>query len=96
QIQTTGSPTELRRQLFREQIYTLDLGEMDAIVLQSLPPNANVSYQSGQLQLRAAEGDGMLTAVLDTLRQHNISIRHIASAPPTLEEVFNHFTKEEG
>jgi hypothetical protein len=38
----------------------------------------------------------VLTAVLDTLRQHNIAIHHIESAPPSLEEVFNHFTKDEG
>ncbi len=96
QIRATGAPDALRRQLFREQVYTLDVGEMGTAVTQSLQEIVTISCQDGRLQFRAKEGDGVLTAVLDILRRHNIPIRHIASAPPTLEEVFRHFTNDEG
>jgi len=96
QIQATGAPEQLRRQLFREQVYTLAVDEVETAVLQTLQHIPSFAYQSNQVQLRAAPGDGLLTAVLDTLRLNDIVIHHIASAPPTLEEVFNHFTKDEG
>jgi ABC-2 type transport system ATP-binding protein len=95
QIQTTGAPEHLRRRLYREQTYTLHVDVVSTAVLQTLQHIPSLAYQSNQIQLRAAGGDGVLTAVLDILRQHDIAIHHIESAPPSLEEVFNHFTNEE-
>ncbi len=95
QIQATGAPEQLRRHLFREQVYSLEVDEVDTAVLQTLQHIPSFTYQPNQIQLRAAPGDGLLTAVLDALRLNDIAIHHIASAPPTLEEVFNHFTNEE-
>ncbi|MBE2224153.1 MAG: hypothetical protein IAF02_21615, partial [Anaerolineae bacterium] len=42
-----------------------------------------------------SEEDGLLTAVLDILRRHNIHIQSITATPPSLEEVFAHYTKKE-
>ncbi len=92
QIQAIGAPEHLRRQLYREQVYTLHVGEVGTAVLQTLQHIPSFTYQSNHIQLRAVRGDGVLTAVLDTLRQNDIPIHHIESSPPSLEEVFNHFT----
>lgn len=42
------------------------------------------------ITFRAVEGDGELTAVIDRLRQQNVTIRSIDSEPPSLEDVFMH------
>ena len=69
---------------------------METAVLQTLSHVPSLAYQPNQIQLRAAPGDGLLTAVLDALHHHNIAIHHIENSPPSLEELFHHFTKDEG
>ena len=102
-IRATGSPAALRRHLYRAVRYALHVEPLPTAVLQTLQQVPNLVYEPGsrfnqginQIHLQAVAGSGVLTAVLDTLRQNDIPIHHIESAPPTLEEVFNHFTNEE-
>ena len=99
QIQASGSPAELRRH-FRAMGYRLHIDPLPESVLKTLRQIPSLVYQSGdasqQIALQAMAGDGVLTAVLDTLHHHNIAIHHIENSPPSLEELFHHFTKDEG
>jgi ABC-2 type transport system ATP-binding protein len=98
QIQATGSPAEMRRH-FRAMSYSLHVDPLPELVLATLRHIPGLVYRPGdaihQIELRAMAGDGVLTAVLDTLHQHNITIHHIENSPPSLEELFHHFTKDE-
>ena len=99
QIQASGSPAELRRH-FRAMGYSLHIDPLPESILDTLRHIPNLVYRPGdsihQIELQAMAGDGVLTAVLDTLHLHNIAIHHIENTPPSLEELFHHFTKEEG
>ncbi len=96
-IQATGSPSELRRH-FRAMGYRLHVDPLPESVLNTLGHIPDLVYQSRdsvhQIELQAMAGDGVLTAVLDTLHHHNIAIHHIENTPPSLEELFHHFTKD--
>jgi ABC-2 type transport system ATP-binding protein len=98
QIQATGSPAEMRRH-FRAMSYSLHVDPLPEPALATLRHIPGLVYRPGdsihQIELRAMAGDGVLTAVLDTLHQHNITIHHIENSPPSLEELFHHFTKDE-
>ncbi len=101
-VRAQGAPAELRRHLYRAVSYTLHVDALPTAVWQTLQKIPNLVYEPGgrfnqgihQVRLRAVAGSGVLTAVLDALRQNDILIHHVASAPPTLEEVFHHFTNE--
>ena len=97
-IQATGSPATLRRH-FRAMGYSLHVDPVPKSVLTILHHIPNLVYHSvgpsHQIELRAMAGDGVLTAVLDTLHQHNIAVHHVENTPPSLEELFHHFTREE-
>jgi ABC-2 type transport system ATP-binding protein len=98
QLQAVGAPAELRRQLRPQRWYTVQVGELDTAVLadlHALRPDL-IQPEAGQIRFRAGEGDGVLTAVLDRLRDHAIAIHAITAAPPSLEEVFAHYTGENG
>lgn len=99
QIQAVGSPAELRRH-FRAMTYSLHIDPLSEAALATLNHIPNLVYLPGEnshrIELRALAGDGLLTAVLDALHHHNITIHHIESSPPSLEELFHHFTKDEG
>jgi len=99
QIRTVGPPDQLRRQLHPHRDYTIHLQSeqsLDLSELRRLIPllHFQVTGHSGQLRFQAAEGDGKLDAVIDHLRRHQLTVQAIEGAPPTLEEVFNHFTSE--
>lgn len=98
QLQAQGSPTELRQRLRPFRHYQLQVSGGETAVFTQPPPTLpSLHYQPGQphadLTFQAAEDDGMVTAVIDYLRQNQITIHQINSAPPTLEEVFHYFTK---
>ena len=44
---------------------------------------------------KVEEGDGLLTAVLDQLREMDIQIYSAEGQPPSLEEVFAHYTGQQ-
>lgn len=99
-IQASGSPAELRRH-FRAMGYRLQVDPLPESVLEILRHIPNLVYQPDnssihQIELQAMAGDGVLTAVLDTLHHYNIAIHHIENTPPSLEELFHHFTRGEG
>jgi ABC-type multidrug transport system ATPase subunit len=97
-IQASGSPAELRRH-FRAMRYSLHVDPLPELVLDTLGHIPDLIYQSGdsihQIELQAMAGDGVLTAVLDTLHHHNVAVHHVENTPPSLEEIFHHFTKDE-
>jgi ABC-2 type transport system ATP-binding protein len=98
QIRAQGSPTQLRQRLrpFRHYQLWVSGGET-AVFTQPPPALPTFHYQPGQprasLAFQAAEDDGAVTAVIDYLRQNEITIHQINSIPPTLEEVFHYFTQ---
>ncbi|MCP4361077.1 MAG: ABC transporter ATP-binding protein [Chloroflexi bacterium] len=91
-IQATGKPANLRRQLQPQHTYTIQTGPGDTTDLQTQFPT--IQQDADGLHFQAEDEDGMLTAVLDHLQQRQISIKNIQSSPPTLEEVFAHFTQD--
>jgi ABC-2 type transport system ATP-binding protein len=100
-LQAVGRPVDLRRQLRPHRHYTMAVATPAARALGDLRPLApGLQCEPGQgysrLHFHASEEDGSLTAVIDCLRQHQLTIYSIESTPPTLEEVFAYFTKEEG
>lgn len=98
-IRTIGRPADLRRALRPQRLYAVqvgDVGEGETAVLATLRaiiPTIAMP-EPGQLVFRAGEEDGVLTAVLDHLRQRAIPIHAITATPPSLEEVFAHYTAE--
>lgn len=96
-IQVVGQPADLRRRLRPQMSYTLridPLRQQDALALASLLPDLKSELIGKQEQLffAAGEGDGLLTAVLDMLREMDIQIYSVEGQPPSLEEVFAHYT----
>ena len=59
------------------------------------PLPAGVMVDGGTITFQAQEGDGILTAVIDHLRQHQHPIHNIHSEPPSLEDVFMHAMGDE-
>lgn len=95
-VQAVGRPADLRRQLRPQRLYQVQLGAplADVAPLQAICPN--LTGHARQVTFRAGEEDGMLTAVLHHLHAHHIPIHSIEAAPPSLEEVFAHYTQDEG
>lgn len=97
QIRVMGEPGELRRQLRPQQHYSLRVGALSADAEQAialLVPDLRHERANGYafLFFQAGESDGSLTAVLDCLRQHQVEVHSIDGHPPSLEEVFSHYT----
>jgi ABC-2 type transport system ATP-binding protein len=98
-IQTIGRPADLRRELRPQRLYTVQVGDggdgETAVLpaLRAIVPDLTMP-EPGQVVFRAGEEDGLLTAVLDHLRQRAIAIQTITATPPSLEEVFAHYTTE--
>ncbi len=97
-IRAQGPPVELRQRLRPFRYYELRVSGGETAVFTQLPPALPLLHYQPEkpyanLTFQAAEEDGMVTAVLDYLRQNQITIHQINSTPPTLEEVFHHFTK---
>jgi len=100
EIQVVGEPSHLRRQLRPQQHYVIRVDKFSAPVTEALnnivdgiaiePTNGHVDllFQSG-------EEDGILNDMLDCLRQNEVTVYNIEGHPPSLEEVFAHFTAHE-
>lgn len=100
QIQVVGAPSNLRRQLRPQQHYAVRVDKMSPEVMvsiRSLLPDVETETTNGHLNLlfQAGEEDGILTALLDRLRQYQVTVYSIEGHPPSLEEVFRHFTAQE-
>lgn len=98
-IRTIGRPADLRRHLQPQQRYALKTDPVTTAVVQALrkhvPNLAHASVDgSTQLTFTATADDGTLTAVIDCLRRHDLAIHTVEGTPPTLEEVFTHYTKD--
>jgi ABC-2 type transport system ATP-binding protein len=99
QIRAQGSPAQLRQQLRPFRYYQLLVSGGETPVFTQPPPALpTLHYQPGRpqagLTFQAGEDDGVITAVIDYLRQNQVTIHQINSTPPTLEEVFHYFTRE--
>lgn len=99
-IRAIGKPADLRRQLQPHLHYTIRAQSLPAEAgrsLQQLAPNLALLTENGysEVTFEAGEDDGRLTAVLDHLRQHQLTIHSIQGQLPTLEEVFAHYTAED-
>ena len=93
-IQAIGTPHTLRQQLRPTRHYHIKTSPLETAVLQALSEHIpKQQYQDNLLTFYASENEHTLTAVLDTLRQHQITIHQITSKLPTLEELFTHFTQ---
>ena len=96
-LRTVGSPAMLRQQLARRLDYSVRVAGVTPAVLaglRALVPDVRLR-QAGDYQhlhFTATEADGMLTSVLDCLRGQELTIFSIQGAPPSLEEVFRHYT----
>ena len=96
-IRVQGSPAQLRQQLRPFRQYQLHISGAKTAVFTNPPAHLpHLTYQPNQpqatLTFQANEQDGAVTAVIDYLRQQQITIHQINSTPPSLEEVFHHFT----
>ena len=95
-VRTVGQPTALRRQLRPQRRYTLTVAGGEPV---PFPTGYDIEVQRGEgqttISFQAGKGDGRVTAVLDQLRQRGITILQIESTPPSLEEVFHHFTQDD-
>ena len=108
-IQTIGRPVDLRQQLQPQRRYVLTVntsttstgsvteleGSTNAVFadLQALLPAIELDAERHEVSFWASEEDGMVTAVIDILRSHHITIQTISATPPSLEEVFSHYTQ---
>jgi ABC-2 type transport system ATP-binding protein len=97
-IRITGSPLLLRERLTRKLHYTVRVEGAPATVVERLRPivpdvDLREVGEYQHVRFTAAESDGTLTSVLDCLRAQGLTIYSIEGAPPSLEEVFRHFTR---
>jgi ABC-2 type transport system ATP-binding protein len=101
-IQKTGRPADLRRELNPEVFYTLVVGPLTVSqisYLQEQIPDLQWSNRSSMddacvIKFQAGEQDGILTAVIDYLRQNDVRLFKIEAKPPSLEDVFAYYTRE--
>jgi ABC-2 type transport system ATP-binding protein len=72
-----------------------DLAGLTAVFsdLQNLLPTLELDVERHEVSFWASEEDGMVTAVIDILRRHHITIQTVSATPPSLEEVFSHYTQ---
>lgn len=96
-ITAIGRPAELRRRLTPQRDYLLFTGKLEPGQLEPLRrlvPTLRYEERDGEGQLRfQANREGeTLNDVLDYLRQRNVRLISIEAAPPTLDDVFVHFT----
>lgn len=99
-IRAVDSPAALRQQLARRLRYTVRASSVPAeaapALRQIVPDLQRQPLGDGHhLHFSASENDGRLTAVLDLLRQHDVTIYTIQGDPPTFDEVFAHLTRDE-
>jgi ABC-2 type transport system ATP-binding protein len=100
QIQVVGRPSTLRRQLQPRQQYSVWVENFDEEAegaIRLLLPDLTIDHSANTIRLlfKTGEADGSLTPIVDTLRQSGVRINSIEGHPPSLEEVFAHFTNTE-
>ena len=103
-IQAVGRPVDLRQQLQPQRRYLLKIDGLTAVspdavqtisaALQTLNPAILLDTERQEVSFWGSERDGLITAVIDILRRHDISIQTITAIPPSLEEVFTHYTQK--
>lgn len=94
-IQAVGRPIDLRHQLQPRRRYVLKVARWDTAFvpeLKNLQSTMQFDENEHEIIFWGSEWDGMVTAVLDTLRKREVDITAISAAPPSLEEVFAHYT----
>jgi ABC-2 type transport system ATP-binding protein len=99
-IQVVGEPSNLRRQLRPQQRYMIKVGvlsDSEQAKIRDLVPEIQIDEGEEHFLLRfqAGEEDGLLSTLLDLLRDSLISVHGIEGHPPSLDEVFSHFTSAE-
>jgi ABC-2 type transport system ATP-binding protein len=97
-LRAIGRPVELRQKLARQMHYQVRVDRLPAETGRELarivsPLRIESTTELDELHFPAGEIDGSLTAVLDLLRGRGLQIHSIEGSPPTLEEVFSHFTR---
>jgi ABC-2 type transport system ATP-binding protein len=100
QIQVVGRPSALRRQLQPQQKYAVWVEGFDEAAekaIRPLLPDLKIDRSANHIRLlfQTGEADGSLTPIVDSLRQSGVRINSIEGHPPSLEEVFAHFTNTE-
>ena len=100
QIKVVGRPSALRRQLQPQQEYAISVEGFDEAAeraIRPLLPDLKIDDSTNQVRLlfKTGESDGSLTPIVDALRQSGVRINSIEGHPPSLEEVFAHFTNTE-
>lgn len=88
QIQAIGRPLTLRRSLALPITYDLHLGEVSATLSGLLVAMGVTALGNGRWQLMAREGEEKVTAVIDLLRQHDVTLQAIHTTSPTLDQLF--------
>ena len=99
-IRVVGQPGELRRQLQPHLNYALRVDQLPPAgrqkLVQLVPDLREEQFGNHRrLYFQAAEEGGLLMRILDLLRQEQVTIYGIEGHPPTLEEVFAHYTEED-
>ena len=99
-IQALGRPTDLRRQLKPQQHYVVRVDALDEPAEMSITqhvPDLRCVRADGYAELlfQAGQSDGSLAAVLNSLRQYEVSVLSVEGHPASLEEVFSHYTVDE-
>ena len=103
-IQAIGRPADLRQQLQPKRKYILKVDRLETAAstgsgqvvseLKTLLPAIELDVERNEVTFWGSEEDGMVTAVLDILRTRQIAIHTIIAEPPSLEEVFAHYTQQ--
>ncbi len=100
-IRAVGRPQDLRRQLDPRRKYAITVDSLSDDVrnaLGQLLPSyelvAAADDQKALLSFTAGESDGILSSVLELINRYGLQVYTIDGAPPTLEEVFTHYTEE--
>lgn len=103
-ITAVGAPGELRRRLDPRRHYTLATDPLSPAVTKALAkllPHAEITASTTDqnrfyLSFSAGESEDTLSDVLGLLNNSGMRVYTVDGAPPTLEEVFTHFTAELG
>jgi ABC-2 type transport system ATP-binding protein len=98
-IQIVGHPGILRRELGSRRHYLLTLSA--PLELSSLPVDLDEISQEAVgeqalLRFTAPESGPTLSRVLQAIEQQHVTVHSIDGIPPTMEDVFDHFTQHQG
>lgn len=99
-IRAIGAPDLMRRQLAQQLHYDVVVDALPADVeatVRELVSDLSIDRADGQVHLRFSltTMDTSLNALLDALRESDLTVYRIESTAPSLDEVFAHFTAEQ-